>query len=868
MTDQEKRKLKSYLLQYLRLKGVAVNIKRRSKNMRCPNPSHQDENPSATYKNSGSKINHPFILCPVCDKNFDIFDCVNFFDGKKKFNEQIELLQYYFNIESEPKKNKEKKTKNKTEPVPLSEKDAKKIYDIKFVAKKGVENEWGEITKSWKYDDKNNKIIGVDVKYETDNNKVVITWWYNGKNLAWYDNPVLIYNLFEALQTDKPILIHEGAGCAELANKKIPHFCSISWSGGASRSHQADWKILSGKEEIYIYPDDDKKSGDDLPVGLKAAKNIQAQLPHAKIISPVLEARKIKKYGADIVEALQVKNVNDLIEYITSSESVLHLSLDTPGTDSGEAPFKILGIADDGKAYFIDCSGRLINIDLKNLNRGHLKVLAPAIFWNSKYSFDGKFSFESAADDIIRISQSKDFDYDSILGRGAWNNDGKICYHDGRDTYGEISNDKLFLRKRKIDIGINDKSATKSMCNEIKSVASELSFETPADMIKCLGWCVLAPFCGALSWRPMILLTGESGWGKSTIGNLLIKRLAVPKYIDSNTSTIAGLRGSIKNDSVAVLAEETDTNTEKQKERKRELMAVMRSSSSDDAPDSIKGTADQHYTSYKMRNMFCYIGTDPTIEEVADENRIHRVNLKKPDNKNKWKEIKKSLNKLLSINNCRSIRALTWDRLKDIINLSEELVDEIIDRTNSDYRTAFADSILAAAYIVVWCYTAKPSGKALDDFFLKFYEWKRPEERRNSSEEILQKILDEMIEVVIDNVREKLSISEILIRIICGKKESGRGLENIYPDELVVYNNTLARHGIRVIDEDKIAIANNHDSISKIIKKSFGYSKYFKRNSNCVEVNKNVYFPGGGRKSSIFKNIIDVSYFLEVEKRK
>ena len=68
---------------------------------------------------------------------------------------------------------------------------------------------------------------------------------------------------------------------------------------------------------------------------------------------------------------------------------------DTPllgDTDPDGLPFKILGVADDGHASFIDSDGRLQTASLDKLTRGKLMQLASRDWWQEGYGEDGKLA--------------------------------------------------------------------------------------------------------------------------------------------------------------------------------------------------------------------------------------------------------------------------------------------------------------------------------------------------------------------------------------------------------------------------------------------------------------------------------------------
>ena len=236
-----------------------------------------------------------------------------------------------------------------------------------------------------------------------------------------------------------------------------------------------------------------------------------------------------------------------------------------------------------------------------------------------------------------------------------------------------------------------------------------------------MSWSVLAPFCGALPFRPAILLTGPSGSGKTTVATLMINKLADALWLNGSETTVAGIRGRVKKDSRPIVFDETEGDTEKKKINREELLSLMRANTSDDTPDTSKGTKDGGYVSYKMASIFGFVGIDPTIEREADENRIFRINMVNSKTQEDWRQLDKDIHKLLTDKNCRAIRSLVWTKLKTIFTLSENLVDPVRDKTGRDFRSSLADSLLLATFFVIWNGVDEPSENQIDETLNKYY---------------------------------------------------------------------------------------------------------------------------------------------------
>lgn len=841
---EEKRRLRDFMI----ARGIAYDPNK--KTWRCPN--HNDEHPSAViYDNQDV----PLLYCPVCGQSWTVFEVAGLIEGVTEFKDKLKIVHKALGIEH--------KSRAK-EPISLQLDEARKIYTSELVKKCVKDRNFGEIAGRWPYHTKGGEIIAVDIRFAGEK-KTVLTFWYSGTRLRYSKPPILIYNLHEIIKSDKPVLIHEGAKCAE-AGRVLDHFVTCSWSGGSSKAHLVDWSLL-GDREIYIFPDDDEP-------GLKAAKEIKKKIPHAKIIKPVPETKKIKEKGADIEEVLEIMPPDELTKYILNTENHIDLNdIDTgpsPSTSSPtftqsdqprsgppdgfvSMPFKILGIGDDGKANFITEAGRLYSCTLESLSKSKLMVLAGRWYWINTY--DGKW--DAAIDDIIRASQNMDFNQASIRGRGAWRDGDKISYHDGKETYGEFDKKKIYLRKTRADIGIMDTCIDKDKMSDMKNMIMKLSFETPADAVRCLGWSVLAPFAGALKFRPAMLLTGPSGSGKSTVANMIIKRISNCLWLNGSESTVAGVRGMVQQDSCAIMFEETERDTDKKRNNREELFSLMRVNVTDDAPDTVKGTKDGGFNSYKMQNMFGFIAIDPTIESIADENRIFRINMIRPRNQHEWRKIESGLKFLLSDENCRGIRALTWKKLKTIFSLTDRIIDAIRDKTGRDYRSSYADGLLASAFMVIWAGSENPTDEQINEMLDKYYEFQPVDDHRDESEELIDRIMDEVVEVIYNGSREKITILEGLTRVYRGKTEDGEiGEKTLAPNEVLTYKQCLARYGVRVCDDGNIAIANNNHLLKRIIGCAHDYHKILRRYCNYVE-SKGLSFSGDKtRRATVIKDII------------
>ena len=848
MSKTDLEQYKSRLEDFLERRGVEYNAKK--KTWRCPNPGHADNDPSATLYR-GEILN-----CNICsDRPWDVFEVAGLLDGLTTFPDKLKAVQDTLGKSGTAGKaytsTKRKKSSKKEYPplVPLDREKALEILNptslVETVKKYNMLDGEVRFIKVWPYLNADGLIELFDVRFENEQNKkAVITFYWDGSIMRSAGAPVLLFNrhLIKA-DTETPILIVEGAKCAEIA-AEIPGFIPVTWNGGGKKCKQVDWTVLKGRT-VYIYPDDDwKRFPDNHPTvpgemkpwheqpGMVTAFDIKKKLPKAIIVSPIESARKIKADGADMVEVFQVPGMTPetVAEYILNPENEITPPappanpIDTPHeTPEIEVfPFKILGVADDGKGYFLDRHERMASMALGAITQNKLLTLAPLPFWKSEYATGkggdlDRNDWITATDDVIQLAGAIDFDPDRIRGRGAWREkDGRVCYHDGLDTIGEASTERLYLRMTRKSIGLDSPEPQLSDLTVVLDVVGQLSFETRADMIRCLGWSTLAPFAGALPWRSAGLLTGRSESGKSTIVDMIIKPLAIPMVVSGGESTEAGVRQAINIDSVAIVVEESETDTPKKKQRRDDVLSLMRQSTSDETPKAVKGTIDGKGLRFTLRSMFMFVAISPEVESIADDNRLFRVNLEsKGHTPDEWYKLGVELTNTLTPELCAGVRALTWKRLKDIFAMSDRMSPVIQKITHKSSRYSRAESLLFAAYQVIWK-QGELSENDLYEFFEQIYEWQPVEEARNEEDELLDKLLD----YIVREGRDTFTLRQILL-------ECKKGI--------TVHEKTAERYGLRIMKDGNIAIAKNFGAISGIIERGKGYQRMFFRHKSIKE---------------------------------
>lgn len=849
----DKNILKSRLRDFVNSCGIEINTRKKPNVIQCPNPNHADGTPSAILYAEN-------VHCPVCNESYDIFEVAGFVCGTDKFPEKVKYVREKLGVITPEKKQKIKKEKH--DLVPIEFEKAKQLFDSQKVRETGRLRGWGKFTDVWYYRNENGLVNVADIRFNGDK-KAVVSFFYDGNSFRYSGCPIHVFNLDKiAEDRESKILICEGAKCAVAADS-LPGFIGSTWNGGSKKAKYADWSSMKNRD-VYIYPDDDlqkDKNGKNWPwyrqPGYLAAFEIKKKLPNAIIVKPLPDARKIKPSGADIIEALQCVTPEELAEYILQCDPVLHPSDQQREPGKAGLPFKVLGNSDDGRAYFVGVNGRLVDLSTTSLNKTQLINLADISWWRDNFGFENKINWDDAVNFVVNAATGKAYNTDNIRGRGAWKDKESRCYNDGQKVTGPEVTDKYYLKANKIDIGLEHEHADKELANSMSAAISRMSFETPLDCIRMLGWALLAPFAGALPWRPAVLITGESQSGKSTLIEQVLKPLSLPEMFSGGGTTEAGVRQWIGSDSLSVVVEEAEADTKKKKKNREDLFSLMRQSTSDDAPRIAKGTATGKPIKYRMRSMFLFAAISPDIEHSADDNRIFRVNMIVA--KNKWAPIRDDIRKFITVENCKRVRALTWSKLDYIIEEAERIAPIIQEVTDKNIRYCYAEGLLQSAYWNIWKGRDEIPETELRATFSVLMGMAQDDDSRDEPNEMLDRILDERV-LIESPRRDYITLREILLGIKNGElytTDDDDDFSLLDSRDISYFKNTAGRNGIALIDKTKVAVASNHHEIMKILERGKGYHRQLWRHENIVEKSAVVKMAGKSRRCVVIDGVLE-----------
>lgn len=215
-----------------------------------------------------------------------------------------------------------------------------------------------------------------------------------------------------------------------------------------------------------------------------------------------------------------------------------------------------------------------------------------------------------AANWLVRTSEAIGFfDPEKVRGRGAWVDDERIVLHAGSALHVNGKRRQLSAFKSKYiyeagqDLDIQQqKPLVAAESIKLLEITKLLNWERPVNAYLLAGWCVIAPYCGALNWRPHIWITGPAGTGKSwTFQKIVRPTLGASAVAVQSETTEAGLRQMLGNDALPVVFDEAEGEDPRSQARIQTVLNLMRAASSDDGGVIAKGSQGGG-TAQKYRN--------------------------------------------------------------------------------------------------------------------------------------------------------------------------------------------------------------------------------------------------------------------------
>jgi putative DNA primase/helicase len=702
------------------------------------------------------------------------------------------------------------------------------------------------------------------------------TFATNGTAEGWrwmgLNKPRPLYNsdLIKA-HPNATILVVEGEKTADACQSELNPQKTVvtTWIGGANGILNADFSSLNDRK-IILWPDNDLDQKD--PSGAVKPWHEQpgnkCMLEISKIIDPIQivwtknpEGLPNKWDAADkkwnsekdelrlfikenITEVPSVPVVEEVAPVVEENnqepkKQQKELKMEAPKnpplppkvvqkTVSNESDhFRFLGYSkEDGKLvyhFFSFDAKSVVKMSPPAMSKSTLMTIAPLSFWERNYPGNkSKVDIDAVQQFLINTSHDLGTFQDKyIRGRGAWMDDNNLIIHTGTSLI--IEGKKVALksfRSRYVyeigeSLGFGFKNALKTAeASKLIDKLSFLNWEREINAYFLAGWCVIAPFCGVLNWRPHIWLTGPTGSGKSWTMEHIIKKLMGETAITvQGKTTEAGVRGLLQSDARPVLFDETDVDSHNDKERIQSVLSLARSSSYSDGGATVKGTQSGGSRSVMIRSCFALSSIGVQLNQQSDRSRFTVIGMVAFDKKQTNKEFLKFENEFLELVNdefVNNLQARTLEILPIIISNAKIFADAAAHVIGNRRLGDQVGILLSGAY------SLKSKNKISYDDAIKWVsgrDWSEETALEQTKDEfqLLALLMGKIVRVETVNNPVDRTIGELCL--IASGKVSEPGLVAVDAD------NRLRRLGI-LINNGFVLIANTSDPIKSIIKDS------------------------------------------------
>lgn len=533
--------------------------------------------------------------------------------------------------------------------------------------------------------------------YNTDGQKYA--WKWRG-----FDLPRSLYNLHEIYLRPKAIiLVVEGEKACDAAKILFPQYVCVTWCGGKDNVKSADWSPLEGRN-VFLWGDNDTAGVLAMFGGWEYNEKSQAYKRFKGVCEYVAaNFKRIQNSPSfpkkwDVADAIWTPE--EATEYLKNNRTDIPAVSEFPPNEqpvpaapelppppppvhvtSAPSPpipvpafpemtededdaqvknpyFKCLGFENSETnlyVFFVYRTNTIIKLSAGGINTSNLLQLAPLSHWEGNYpkssrSGSVKFEINTVANHLITVCIKQGiFNSTKIRGRGAWIDNGVPVIHCGDHLIvNGIRTDFSKHRSRYIyeagqELGFElTQQLSPTEANKLIQLLERLPWGRDINARLLAGWIVIAPLCGALSWRSHLWLTGSAGSGKSEIMKLFIKRFMGQMFVNAQGATTeAGIRQYLKADALPVVFDEAESENTRGADRMQAVLEIMRASSTSDGGKIIKGSSGGSAAEFNIRSCFAFASIGANLTQRSDASRITVLEIKpdmRPDKKERWQE--------------------------------------------------------------------------------------------------------------------------------------------------------------------------------------------------------------------------------------
>lgn len=301
-----------------------------------------------------------------------------------------------------------------------------------------------------------------------------------------------------------------------------------------------------------------------------------------------------------------------------------------------DAPFRMLGYNKGSFFYLPKRGGQVVELKAHEHTQLRLYAIAPLNYWQevcgSGSDMPSDKQWSQIAHSLIQSQMEEGiFEDTRIRGRGAWMDGDRVIVHTGSEAVIDgaahpldaIPSRYVYEVAPPWDFGFGE-PATNAEAHRLPQICERLTWEHKLSGALLAGWCVIAPVCGAVPWRPHIWITGSSGSGKTTAQNEIVGRVVGPaaERFDGET-TEAAIRQIIGHDARPAILDETETEDQDSIRKMQGILKLARVASS--GGKIAKGGTGHRAVTFIVRSCFAFSSIHTALRLQSDESRVTKL---------------------------------------------------------------------------------------------------------------------------------------------------------------------------------------------------------------------------------------------------
>ena len=494
-----------------------------------------------------------------------------------------------------------------------------------------------------------------------------------------------------------------------------------------------------------------------------------------------------------------------------------------PKQDSApRLPFRCLGF-DDGHYYYLPRSTTQVTSIAAggHYNKSHLMSIAPLEWFESAFPAKDGADWLAATNAMMRWSEKVGtFDPARIRGRGAWFDAGRSVLHlgdrllvDGISVaITDLDTKYIYEKKPALEAFKPEGEMTDADSRRMLEICMSLNWQHKVNGCLFAGWLVLAPICGALSWRPHIWMTAQRGSGKTwVVDNIITPALGGTALTVQSNSTEAGIRQKLRQDARPVVFDEAEGEKHSDRQRMQSVLELARQASSDSLAEIAKGTAGGKALSFKVRSMFLMSSINVGLAQASDKSRFSVLTLVRPapgvEGRRQFESLEQAVNSTLTREYCAALRARTYKLIPVIRKNAKTLAKAAAEHIGNQRAGDQLGALLAGAWSLGSSSEITPTEAAE---WVAGYDWGMGDDDIESDEAALaSEIMHAQIRFESKTGARTRAISELIQHITGEHYDPEIGEKDAEA--------ALARHGLRIKD-DRLYVSESHPELRKILK--------------------------------------------------